>query len=672
MRLGEVGPERQRALAASRRLRESALQQQYRAEAVVRLVEIRLERQRAPAGREHCRHAIVAPQILRDFLRGRIYNGSTTEAGGDCQLDPKLCRFLRHDREERLSMAAPLEGSHDNVLERAIASSKAGHFSEAERLFRLFLLRQPKHARALNQFGILLAQIGQYEEAERLICQAISLGMSSGATFYNHGTLLKALHRPLEALGALNKALAIDPADPEKWNNRGAVFNDLARYGEAIKDFDRAIALRADFTGAYSNKAKSLLLLGRHDEALAAYDKALALQPDLWEVWLGRAHACYQLRHHDEALVAFDNALALKPDLAEAWLGRGSIFGQRKCYEEALAAFDQAVAARPDLAEAWLGRANTCYHLKRYGDALAASDKTLVLNPNFAEAWLGRGTILAHVKRHDDALAAFDKALATRPDLAEAWLGRSNVLQALNRPEEAVGALRQALVNGADPEVVQYALASLGAEAAPATAPRQLIIELFDQYADQFDQHLLVKLKYSAPDLLLDAMVRLAPSRKMDILDLGCGTGLLGTRFRPFARTLIGVDISENMLEVARQRQIYDDLVCSELTEFMQTQIQEFDLAVAADVFVYIGDLSRVFQQVHGLLRKGGAFGFSVEADEAQDFVLRPTLRYVHSAAYLRRLSEDHGFVLETMESRVIRQEGGDDVVGYLAVLRRV
>jgi predicted TPR repeat methyltransferase len=103
----------------------------------------------------------------------------------------------------------------------------------------------------------------------------------------------------------------------------------------------------------------------------------------------------------------------------------------------------------------------------------------------------------------------------------------------------------------------------------------------------------------------------------------------------------------------------------------MQTQTKKFDLAVAADVFVYIGDLSRVFHEVRGALRDGGLFGFSVEASEGQDFVLRSTLRYAHSAAYLRTLSQHHGFILETIESKVLRQEDGNDVVGHIAMLRR-
>jgi predicted TPR repeat methyltransferase len=218
--------------------------------------------------------------------------------------------------------------------------------------------------------------------------------------------------------------------------------------------------------------------------------------------------------------------------------------------------------------------------------------------------------------------------------------------------------------------VIQFALGVLGAEAVPVTAPKQYVTKLFDDYAGYFDDHLVGKLKYQTPASLLDAVVRFAPSGSLDVLDLGCGTGLAGARFRPLARTLTGVDLSASMLEAARQRQIYDNLVCSDLIEFLQTQGGNFDLAVAADVFVYLGDLSAVFRGVRGVLRDGGIFGFSVEASEDQDFVLRDTRRYAHSKAYLRGLADEHGFVLESIEPHVIRQQGGIDVAGYLAVLR--
>jgi predicted TPR repeat methyltransferase len=242
----------------------------------------------------------------------------------------------------------------------------------------------------------------------------------------------------------------------------------------------------------------------------------------------------------------------------------------------------------------------------------------------------------------------------------------------MKRLEEAVGAYRQALAKGGDAEVIRYVLASLGAEAAPSAAPRKFIMELFDQCAEGFEERLIEKLKYRAPDLLLDLVERFVPARQLDILDLGCGTGLVGARFRSRAHTLTGVDLSPNMLKVARQRQIYDNLIRGELVEFLQKQTKSFDLAVAADVFIYFGDLSKVFHTIRGALRDGGFFGFSVEAGEDRDFVLRDTCRYAHSFAYLRRLVEEHGFALEIIESRVIRQQDGADVVGHLAMLRSV
>jgi predicted TPR repeat methyltransferase len=308
--------------------------------------------------------------------------------------------------------------------------------------------------------------------------------------------------------------------------------------------------------------------------------------------------------------------------------------------------------------------------LARYAEAVSDFDKAISLRADFAATFSNKARSLYLAKRFEEALAVHDTALALRPDWGDAWFGRGEVLQALKRPEEAVASYRQALAKGGNAEIVQYALASLGAGASPVIAPREYTTTLFDQYAGTFEKQLVGTLKYRTPESLFDALAPLLPSRKLDILDMGCGTGLVGSRLAPLARTLTGVDISPNMLEVARRRHIYDDLICSELTEFLRTRSGNFDLAVAADVFVYIGELSEVFRGVRAVLREGGFFAFSVEASEDQDFVLRATRRYAHSRTYLRRLAADHAFVLQSIEPHVIRQEEGVDVIGDLAVLR--
>jgi predicted TPR repeat methyltransferase len=144
----------------------------------------------------------------------------------------------------------------------------------------------------------------------------------------------------------------------------------------------------------------------------------------------------------------------------------------------------------------------------------------------------------------------------------------------------------------------------------------------------------------------------------------------MGGKIRPLARTLTGVDVSENMLEKARQRQIYDHLVCCDIIEFLQTQDSRFDLAIATDVFIYIGDLSLVFQGVRRALRENGLFCFSVESVGDGDFVLRGTLRYAHSTGYLHGLARQHDFIVEMTAPQIIRKEVGADIHGHHVVLR--
>jgi predicted TPR repeat methyltransferase len=107
-------------------------------------------------------------------------------------------------------------------------------------------------------------------------------------------------------------------------------------------------------------------------------------------------------------------------------------------------------------------------------------------------------------------------------------------------------------------------------------------------------------LKYRAPDLLFEVVARFVTLGNLEILDLGCGTGLVGARLHPLARTIrtmTGVDLSSKMLEIARQRRIYDNLICSELVEFLQKQTQSFNLAVAADVFIYVETFRTYFTE---------------------------------------------------------------------------
>ena len=552
----------------------------------------------------------------------------------------------------------------------ALAYLDAGELPEAERKLRQAQNLAPENAALLTNLSVVLIQQNKRDEGRRYAEKAVAINPNNIEALL----VLADCHTCDEnldaALDIYDKVMALEPAIAEVHNNRGLILERLGRHADALASYDKALALDASLSDAHVNRGNALHQLQRHDAALNAYDAALALAPDAAAAWLGRGNALHELKRYDAALAAFDEALKRDPDLPPVWLGRGNAFGKLRRYDEALASYDKALALKPDFFEAWLGRGNALCEIKRHDEALAAYDKALAISPDFAAAWFGRGNVFHERKRHDLALAAYDKAVALNPDFAGAWVGRGDALRHSGRSHDAIESYRRALERGGDAETIGYYLAALGAEPSPTAPPAQFIADLFDAYADNFDHDLVENLKYRTPALLADAVKRRVSGGPFDILDMGCGTGLMGEHVRAIKRSLTGIDLSANMLQKAAQRGLYDHLHCSEITQFLETQDAAFDLVLAADVFVYVGDLSPVFRAVRRALRDEGVFGFSVEAATDGEFVLRRTLRYAHSSDYLRKLAAQHRFKVETIESQVIRRDSGADIGGYLAVLR--
>ena len=203
-----------------------------------------------------------------------------------------------------------------------------------------------------------------------------------------------------------------------------------------------------------------------------------------------------------------------------------------------------------------------------------------------------------------------------------------------------------------------------------------VVRSLFDDYAPQFDLHLVDRLDYRIPERLAGEIAALrSPGPPLDVLDLGCGTGLFGAAVRPMASRITGVDLSPRMLEKARLRGGYDRLEPADILDFIRKEPPErYDLVAAADVFVYIGDLADVFGEVARVLRPRGLFAFSVEAlaaPSADGYRLQPTGRYAHDASYLRDLARRHGLAVRVLSDTVIRTEHDTRVAGWIAVLEK-
>jgi predicted TPR repeat methyltransferase len=286
---------------------------------------------------------------------------------------------------------------------------------------------------------------------------------------------------------------------------------------------------------------------------------------------------------------------------------------------------------------------------------------------DYAEALHGSG---AHANAAELMLGALEQA----PQWAMGWFRLGEMQEAAGAVDQAAQAWAMSLkLDPADRLGAALKLQLIGQGPASTAPPSAFVEMLFDHYAETFDEALVEKLGYRVPGLLDQAIRSAGPGRFGLAVDLGCGTGLMGEKLRPIVDRLVGYDISASMLKKARARGIYDLLIKADLQDFSHAG-QKPDLVTASDVFIYVGALEGVMMTVAGMLAGNGLFGFSVEklADaelhDSVDFALRPSRRYAHSEAYVRRVLVASGFAIQLLETAIIRQDRREPVEGLIVI----
>ena len=275
------------------------------------------------------------------------------------------------------------------------------------------------------------------------------------------------------------------------------------------------------------------------------------------------------------------------------------------------------------------------------------------------------------------AAELMEQALELAPRWTAGWFRFGEYHEKAGETEKAVAAYGK--VAQLDTEglfAAELKLAVLGAAETPEQPPSRYVEGLFDDYADRFETSLVEKLDYSVPQKLAELIGKAAEGGVFDTLvDIGCGTGLLGVEIRAFANRLEGFDLSQNMLAKAEEKGLYDHLDQADLSLepeasglFTPTLAQHrAGLVAAADVMMYLGSLETVMPLVSALLAPPGFFAFSVEdAGEEDGFVLRESLRYAHSKSYVSELLERTGFSLIEIRKTTIRKDAGKPLSGIL------
>ena len=221
----------------------------------------------------------------------------------------------------------------------------------------------------------------------------------------------------------------------------------------------------------------------------------------------------------------------------------------------------------------------------------------------------------------------------------------------------------------------------------------EYVSALFDGYSSRFESELVDVLEYKGHYLVYDSLqaswkgFRKSPSTIQRIVDLGCGTGLLGelvANDMPWVE-LHGVDISQRMTDISRQRKsksgnnVYTTVENGDAAEYLASmESKPVDCVLASDVFIYIGDISRILEESSMCLVENGLVGFTIERyenpkqkSESPGLKLLQSGRFGHSKAYIHNLASANGFEVSTWKDCTLRKQGGTDVKGAVVILKK-
>lgn len=349
----------------------------------------------------------------------------------------------------------------------------------------------------------------------------------------------------------------------------------------------------------------------------------------------------------------------------------GNVYLKSGRAEEAALCYQRALQYNPNMPETHFNLASIWGRQGKPVQAIQGLETATALKPDFVQAHFSLGNLYKSLGDCTLAIRSYRKAVELAPYSHEAWYGLANALAANQEFAEAETCFRRLLELNPGDESAKFALAALQGET-PATAPRGHVAGIFDEMAQDFDSH-LAQLDYRIPEMLRDLMVSIAGAgaRFANCIDLGCGTGMSGAAFRPYVERISGVDVSSKMIAAARDKAIYDALYEDDLTEHLVQHDERFDLVLATDVFIYVGELDTLFAAVKHRTLAGGYFLFSIERCDEVDYVLRPSGRYAHSRAYIERLAARFGFAIAAGSPANIRLEAGVPLTGDIFMLRR-
>ena len=420
-------------------------------------------------------------------------------------------------------------------------------------------------------------------------------------------------------------------------------------------------------------KAIDLHRSGKINRAKKLYEQILKSNPDSVDALHFLGVLYFQNGQTAKGVELVTQALKLNPRYADAHNNLGNMLKTSGRLKEAELSYALALQCNENHVEA-LSNLGVIYRLKnKPEEALTLLSRAAELAPNTAFVQHSLALALATLKRFAEADDALRRAFELDDSLTYVFLSLGRTLSINGYRGQTIEMYRHLLEAHPGHPIATHMLAATLGEDIPDRAADDYVQSLFDKFAASFEMQ-LERLNYKAPELIRNELdTLLPPNSKLDVLDLGCGTGWCGREIKHLCKKLVGVDLSPGMLKKARQEQTYKELFEEEMVQHLTRRDRSYDLMVSSDAIIYLGKLDELCSAAWQRLNASGHLVFTLEksASEEADFVLEEHGRYSHSQRYISGVLTNSGFNLLKVKQVVVRMEIGEEVQGWMVVAQK-
>lgn len=558
-----------------------------------------------------------------------------------------------------------------STYETAIDLHKKGQYAEAEAIYRKLLDTEPTNIDFLHLLSIVLAQQEKIKEALPHIKEAIK-NDSNNPTLYNSlGNIYKRLKLVKKSKKAYLDALSLNPSNATTLNNLAILSYQEENYDEAILHYQAALRLDSNYVDAHYNLGLCFIKTKDKTKAIQHFEKTISLSSEYEDAHYQLGILYLENHAYDHAIASFKKQLNTTPEHIETLNNLGAAFMKTGEFEKAAEYLRNVMTLDKEHTEALHNLGMTYIKLNQTEHAIRCYTQLLPIDPGYI-VYFNLGTLHLDLDHYTDSLEFFNQALKIKPNDADTYHNMALCYQRQNKNNEAIEYYKKAININPENTVALYTLAGLENKQTYDKAPNIFVQRLFDNYAPHFDNHLTEYLQYKAPDQLFEVVKNNINQDNLTILDLGCGSGLCGEKFKPIAKTITGVDLSEKMIRNARYKKIYDELHVNDIETYLKT-CSAYDLIIAGDVFTYIGNLDTIFKFAFNALNTMGALAFTTEKlnDPTNNYYLQTNMRFSHEKRYIEYLASQHKFTVEARHNAQLRTEKGKPTEGYVYLLTK-